>query len=185
MHDRNSPGRGVVKWFAKTKGYGFILCAEHSDDVFFHIKDYAGTDLPKPGDHVSFSIGEGRAGRPAARQVQHLSRAETVGRPYYGRVTERTTGGGLGGAATGLLFGAFLGPVGAVLGAVLGGISNTQQITETCLRCSGTGHVTAITPAFIGFQCQTCRSFWKKRNRENLRPQDVKQSSPSRFDDGT
>jgi len=56
------------------------------------------------------------------------------------------------------------------------GSRSTRLITGTCLRCGGTGHVTAITPEFIGFQCEKCRAFWKKRNRDNLRPEEVTQS---------
>ena len=51
-----------------------------------------------------------------------------------------------------------------------GGFERTlgEEITSPCLRCGGTGHVTNIDENFIGFQCENCKSFWKKRNVENL-----------------
>lgn len=39
------------------------------------------------------------------------------------------------------------------------------EITSTCLRCGGTGHVTARSNNKIGFQCKDCKSFWKERDK--------------------
>jgi polyribonucleotide nucleotidyltransferase len=48
-------------------------------------------------------------------------------------------------------------------------MGSPKDITSTCLRCGGKGNVTAIDENFIGFQCESCKAFWKKRNKENLR----------------
>ena len=170
---------GIVKWFAETKGYGFLTSPAHSGDLFFHARDYSGSAVPKAGDAVEFVLGGGRDGRPAAKQVRFLSAGERQEhRPYFGKATEKTTHGGVSGAAVGLLIGSVLGPVGAIVGAVLGAsVKNTEPITDTCLRCGGVGNVTAITPQYIGFQCKKCRAFWKKRNRDDLKPEQVSHSA--------
>ncbi len=169
---------GVIKWFSEAKGYGFLIGATDSDDLFFHIRDYTGSAQPKLGDKVSYVIGAGKDGRVQAKCLRFISGGERHDhRPYYGKPTEKTTHGGVGGAAIGLVLGSALGPVGAVIGAIIGGsFRDTRKINDTCLRCGGVGNVTAITPQYIGFQCEKCRAFWKKRNHENLTLEQVSQT---------
>ena len=49
---------GTVKWFNNTKGYGFILCNETSEDLFAHysVIDMDGYRTLKAGQPVEFNI---------------------------------------------------------------------------------------------------------------------------------
>ena len=60
---------GTVKWFSKTKGYGFIE-QEDGTDVFVHHSGINATGFKtlNEGDHVSFNIEQGKKG-PAAVNV--------------------------------------------------------------------------------------------------------------------
>ena len=63
-------GTGTVKWFNSSKGFGFIVPDDGSDDLFVHhsdinIKGYASLD---EGQKVQFEIGEGKKG-PCATNV--------------------------------------------------------------------------------------------------------------------
>jgi len=63
--------QGSVKFYNADKGFGFITPADGSQDVFFHITQCdEAYELPQEGDEVSFDLGEGRDGRPAATNVQ-------------------------------------------------------------------------------------------------------------------
>lgn len=56
--------QGRVKFFNETKGFGFIIPSNgnslHSD-LFFHATKVIGK-LPKEGDQVEYSIGDGKKG---------------------------------------------------------------------------------------------------------------------------
>jgi len=59
--------KGTVKFFNRTKGFGFIT-PEEGEDVFVHesgLKDGVTID---EGDEVTFDIGEGKKG-PCASKV--------------------------------------------------------------------------------------------------------------------
>ncbi len=59
---------GTVKWFNKTKGYGFIEPADGGKDVFVHISsvERAGLQGLDDGQKVSYELEEGRNGKVAA-----------------------------------------------------------------------------------------------------------------------
>ncbi len=58
--------KGTVKWFNKSKGYGFIV-QEDGKDIFFHRSDLARElyNAIKDGDTVLYDLGEGRKGQKA------------------------------------------------------------------------------------------------------------------------
>ena len=58
---------GSVKWFNKTKGYGFIAPTDGGKDVFVHITavQKAGMDTLSEGQRVAFEV-ESRNGKSAA-----------------------------------------------------------------------------------------------------------------------
>ena len=63
---------GTIKWFNRTKGYGFIQ-REEGEDVFIHYSAIAmdGFKSLNEGDKVEFEITEGEKG-PQATNVQRI-----------------------------------------------------------------------------------------------------------------
>jgi len=55
---------GIVKFFNRTKNFGFITPEDGSKDVFVHGTNVIGESIAD-GDQVSFEIGEGRKGLEA------------------------------------------------------------------------------------------------------------------------
>ena len=62
--------QGSVKFFNTDKGFGFIVPADGSQDVFFHVTQCEEGYEPQDGDEVTFELGQGRDGRSAAVNVQ-------------------------------------------------------------------------------------------------------------------
>ena len=59
--------QGTVKWFNKTKGFGFIS-RENGEDVFVHFKAIIGDGFKvlAEGDKVQFDVEQGPKGLQAA-----------------------------------------------------------------------------------------------------------------------
>ncbi|MBS4014709.1 MAG: cold shock domain-containing protein [Bacteroidetes bacterium] len=57
--------QGTVKFFNKTKGYGFIKENESEKEFFVHVSGLI--DQIQDGDEVSFELEEGRKGLNAAK----------------------------------------------------------------------------------------------------------------------
>jgi CspA family cold shock protein len=71
-----APGRkrGIVKWYSRGKGYGFITGADGSD-VFLHKTGLREEQAPRAGQLVEFAIGHGPRGAQAV-DVEALTAPE-------------------------------------------------------------------------------------------------------------
>jgi len=63
---------GTVKWFNKTKGYGFIQPEDGSKDVFVHISavERAGLGTLNEGQKIQFEMVRGKDGKTSADQLK-------------------------------------------------------------------------------------------------------------------
>jgi CspA family cold shock protein len=61
-----------VKWFNKTKGYGFIQPDDGSKDVFVHISavERAGIGTLNEGQSVQFEVVRGKDGKASADNLK-------------------------------------------------------------------------------------------------------------------
>ena len=68
MEDRET---GIVKWFNRAKGYGFIE-RDQGGDLFVHNSDIHGLGYLEEGQRVDFTVAQSDKG-PRAQDVQVLS----------------------------------------------------------------------------------------------------------------
>ncbi len=64
--------RGIVKWFSKDKGFGFIVPNDGGQDIFVHYNDILGDESFKvlvDGQHVEYDSEVGVKG-PKAKNVK-------------------------------------------------------------------------------------------------------------------
>jgi CspA family cold shock protein len=63
---------GTVKWFNKTKGFGFIQPDDGSKDVFVHISavERAGMETLADGQKIQFELVRGKDGKSSADNLK-------------------------------------------------------------------------------------------------------------------
>lgn len=66
--------KGAVKWFNRTKGYGFIAPEDGGKDAFVHISavERAGYDDLPDGQRVEYELVTGRNGKVSAEELKLL-----------------------------------------------------------------------------------------------------------------
>ena len=94
--------KGTVKWFDKTKGFGFIN-SEEENDVFVHFSALIGDDdendykTLNENDQVEFDVVQGEKGPQANNVVVTLKAPPSEKRSYSGGRSGGRSGGGGGG----------------------------------------------------------------------------------------
>ena len=74
-------GRGTVKWFNPSKGYGFIQPQSGGKDVFVHILavERSGLSTLKEGQQIEYEIVEDR-GKISAVKLKPIDSSTSFGR---------------------------------------------------------------------------------------------------------
>lgn len=64
-NDPDSYSTVIVKWFNRTKGYGFVQELDSNEDIFIHavVAREGGVETLEPGDELNVSIQSGAKGR--------------------------------------------------------------------------------------------------------------------------
>ena len=72
---------GTVKWFNRTKGYGFLTTGDEARDMFVHISAVEAAGLPTlhEGETVSYEVDEDRRGRAAAIDLKLIEQGADTG----------------------------------------------------------------------------------------------------------
>ena len=68
--------RGIVKWYSRGKGYGFITVVDGAD-VFLHKSGLREEQAPRAGQLVEFAVGRGPRGAQAVEVEVLLAAPET------------------------------------------------------------------------------------------------------------
>lgn len=62
---------GRIKFFNETKGFGFVIPNDGSNELFFHTSSWTSKQSPSANDLVEFEIGKGKKG-PEAKRVSFV-----------------------------------------------------------------------------------------------------------------
>lgn len=73
---------GTIKFFNTEKGFGFVVPDDGSQDMFFHVSQCVEGWEPAEGEQVSYEVGSGRDGRPAASNVQPAGGSDSYEEEY-------------------------------------------------------------------------------------------------------
>ena len=78
--DQGFQTEAIVKWFNRTKGFGFVAPADGSADAFLHMSALARAGLQEAaeGTKLLVQISEGAKGRQVVQIVQVLGMAEVM-----------------------------------------------------------------------------------------------------------
>ena len=75
---------GTVVFWRDDKGFGFVLCEQNQQKLFFHIRDLvSGNARPQVGDKINFSLQQDKQGRDIAASWSFTSdKTLTCPKPY-------------------------------------------------------------------------------------------------------
>lgn len=70
---------GTVVFWRDDKGFGFVVCEQTAQKLFFHINDNSGTERPQNGDLLQFDLQQDKRGRDIAApwRISQTQRAAT------------------------------------------------------------------------------------------------------------